>query len=256
MRLMRNAVAPLVLAVAWSLLPSTSVPADAALRTAGSVERAYLLGDKPLVLHAKLDTSVAQTSLDVSDLRSVEKDSATFVTFKVAGRAGTPIALERPVHRWVEVKRLIGGNARHPVVALKLCLGGVTREVDVLLMHGNQDRYPLVIGRDFIESRFTVDASVAYRVSDGCVEPPPPVRATAADAIATEPPATVKSAQEAAPAQPAPSRRAAPASDAKPGSTQRSATSTEKAKPEAKSRATDSSQRTPGGIEGLLLPGR
>jgi hypothetical protein len=144
----------------WLLL--VSVPAHAlAKEVVGWAEKAIIYPGN-LEIRAKVDTGAKTSSLNCECRNFFEKDGEQWVRFSVINYQGERIWLERKVHRMAKIKRHFGGVQERPVIMLGICLGGEYRETEVNVIDRSGLKYPMLIGRKFLEEKFLVDSSAQF----------------------------------------------------------------------------------------------
>ncbi len=164
---MRHFCARCVLSVL--LAAGLTMPA-AARGVYGWVEFVQLhIDGEPLELKAKLDTGARSSSLDATAIEPFERDGERWVRFevKLPGMEKTT-RLERPVVRYVRIKRHRGPYDRRPVIRLPLCLGDEWRTVEVNLTDRGRFIYPLLLGRKALARLAVVDPSRTYLRAPRC----------------------------------------------------------------------------------------
>jgi hypothetical protein len=136
----------------------------------GWLENATLEGGK-LRLTAKLDTGARTSAVNASDITASQRDGRDWVRFRL-GDPDEPerghLVLERPVTRWVEIKRQSGAADRRPVVELEVCIGRKSRRVEVSLTNRRRFNYPLLLGRNYLAGNALVDAGRTYTAKPTC----------------------------------------------------------------------------------------
>jgi hypothetical protein len=115
-----------------------------------------------LSIRAKIDTGAKTSSLNCECHDIYEKDGEQWLRFSVDSHDGTLLRLDRKVHRFANIKRHFGGIQERPVIMLGICLGGVYRETEVNVIDRSGLDFPLLIGRQFLEEKFLVDAGTRY----------------------------------------------------------------------------------------------
>lgn len=127
----------------------------------GWTEKAVIYpGD--LEIRAKVDTGAKTSSLNCEHQNFFEKVGEQWLRFSVINYQEEKIWLERKVHRIAKIKRHFGGTQQRPVVMLGICLGGVYRETEVNIIDRSGLKYPMLIGRKFLEEQFLVDSSAQF----------------------------------------------------------------------------------------------
>ena len=127
----------------------------------GWVENAEL-EDTGLRLKAKLDTGAKSSSLDVLDYEIFKKGGKNWVRFTVSDRKKTEKVLERPVLKFIRVKRSETVTSRRPVIEMRICIGPIAKKTQVNLANRAHLNNPLLIGRRFLEDRILVDSGRTY----------------------------------------------------------------------------------------------
>ncbi|MEO1015549.1 MAG: RimK/LysX family protein [Pseudomonadota bacterium] len=187
--------------------PNDKVP-DTPFEVRGWLEHARLM-PQGLLLDAKLDSGARTSSIDAdildprfvkvdengrSDDDDVEIDEGEeleiefgedafvdmaeapppgeTVVFRVTNENGNSRILRREVVRWVEIKRRGGGTIRRPVVHLGFCISGLWVEGEVNLADREGLNYPLLVGRNMLDSAaILIDSRETYTYKSYC-EPP------------------------------------------------------------------------------------
>ena len=144
-----------------SLLGAWNGVAANDLMIMGWIENAEL-EDTGIRLKAKLDTGAKSSSLDVLDYEIFEKDGDDWVRFTVSDRKKTKKVLERPVLKFIRIKRSETVTARRPVIEMRICIGPIAAKTQVNLANRAHLNNPLLIGRRFLEDRILVDSGRTY----------------------------------------------------------------------------------------------
>ncbi|MEZ5331767.1 MAG: RimK/LysX family protein [Thermoanaerobaculia bacterium] len=147
-----------------------AVPAatEGARQIAGWIEEAQL--PLQLVLEAKMDTGADTTSLDIIKMRRYRRDGKPWVSFWVddPNDDNRRIRFERRVLRYSRIKRHSGERDSRPVVGIDICLGTVTRRVEVNLVDRSEFDYPLLVGRNFMAGEILVDPEAEHLLELDC----------------------------------------------------------------------------------------
>ena len=132
----------------------------------GDVEH-VLVGEEQIMLPARIDTGAKTSSLDITDLAFFERDGERWVQFAVAAPGATePQLMQRPFERKVRIKRHGEESQPRPVVRLLISMGDLSREVEVSLTNRSGFRYPVLIGRNFLDGHAVVDVSRKFVATD------------------------------------------------------------------------------------------
>ena len=127
----------------------------------GWIENAEL-EDTGLRLRAKLDTGARSSSLDVLEHEIFKKDGRDWVRFTVSDRKKTKKVLERPVLKFIRIKRSEAVTTRRPVIEMRICVGPIAAMTQVNLANRAHLNNPLLIGRRFLENRILVDSGRTF----------------------------------------------------------------------------------------------
>ena len=126
------------------------------------------LGAEGVIVPAKLDTGADVSSLHVSQVTWLKRPDGDWVAFEIAGADQRTARLERKVQRVARVKKASGGVQERAVVMLGVCLGDTYRVTEVNLTDRTGFKYPFLVGRNFLATRFAVDSSRTDTVSPAC----------------------------------------------------------------------------------------
>lgn len=152
-----------------ALVPGTAgAVTEGAKQIAGWIEEAQL--PLELVLKAKMDTGADTTSLDIIRMRRYRRDGKSWVSFWVDDPKddNRRIRFERRVVRYSRIKRHSGERDSRPVVGIDICLGTVTRRIEVNLVDRSEFDYPLLIGRNFMAGEIIVDPEAEHLLELDC----------------------------------------------------------------------------------------
>ena len=134
----------------------------------GWIEHVQILPEN-FILPAKIDTGADNSSLSASDITSFIRSSRKWVRFTVRRPDGPPIILEKPVARYVKIKRKGTSVQRRPVVRFDVCVGPIyKKDVEVNLANRKGFKYPVLIGRSFLKDTALVDSSLKYSQEPNC----------------------------------------------------------------------------------------
>ncbi len=125
--------------------------------TIGSVEPIRIIpGDK--VVMARIDTGAKTSSLNAVEMQIFERDGREFVRFALSKETDALI-IEKPIFKWVRIKRHGKKSQRRPIVKLRLVLGNNSQVVAITLTDRGKFKYPLLIGRNFLRDIYIVDVA-------------------------------------------------------------------------------------------------
>ena len=121
-----------------------------------------------LTMAAKVDTGADFSSVHAEKVRYFTRGGNQWVEFVLRDRANKPHTLQRPLERVARIKNKTPGYQERPVVILQICVGDAQHPAQVNLAQRDHFKYPLLLGRSFLKSRFLVDASTSYLQEPVC----------------------------------------------------------------------------------------
>jgi len=153
-----------------SFLLATNWPANAASLprpVVGLVEN-VLVGSPGVEFEAKLDTGADISSIDATEITLEKRSGRRWVTFTVLRVDGERVKLSGPRVRHAYIKQAGGTTHPRPVVLLEICLGSVSRTVEVSLADRRGLDYDVLIGRNFLSGYFVIDPARVYTLAPAC----------------------------------------------------------------------------------------
>lgn len=163
-------VAPLHAAEIPNAVRSEAALAPTGKITIGRAEYVGIpaLGDR---FKARIDTGATTTSIFAAEIEEFQQDGKPWVRFLVRNpETKKDYRLEMRVSRIAAIrKRGAEGTTRRPAVALVLTIGEISKQVDVNLADRTGFKFPLLIGRDFLNGTAVVDVSLEYTQSSPSV---------------------------------------------------------------------------------------
>ena len=152
---------------AFFLYLTVSIAAAAEKSVMGWVEHILVMpGSVPM--KAKLDTGAKTSSIRARIIKEFEKDNEKWIKFSLQGPDDKKVKLERKIERWVRIKRKKRGFIRRPVVKLAFCVDNKLIHEEVNLSRRSGFVYPVLIGRNMLDSHVIVDASKIYTHQPNC----------------------------------------------------------------------------------------
>lgn len=133
----------------------------------GSLERVSI-NHAGLILEAKIDTGAKNSSLNATNYHLSRKEGEIWVTFDVSNREGKTTTLEKPVIRFVKIKRKGADTQQRPAILLDICLGKIVKQVEVNLVNRSNFDYQMLIGRSFLHGDFIVDVDMSFTSEPRC----------------------------------------------------------------------------------------
>ncbi len=123
----------------------------------GSVESVRIIpGNR--VVKARVDTGAKTTSLHALNMQVFERDGREYVRFNLS-KEKDALTIERPIWKWVRIKRHGKKSQRRPVIKLRLVLGNNDQLVAVTLTDRTKFKHPVLIGRNFLRDIYIVDVA-------------------------------------------------------------------------------------------------
>ncbi len=116
-------------------------------------------------IKAKLDTGARSSALHVLDARTVERDGQRWVHFLAdpyPSRDDVLISVQCPVLDERLVRASNGQEEMRLVVRTDLSIAGHTWPIDVTLASRSPMRFRMLLGREALSGRVTVDPAVSY----------------------------------------------------------------------------------------------
>lgn len=116
-------------------------------------------------IEAKIDTGAYTSSLHCHHIKRIEKDGEEVVTFHLldpSHKIYEDKLFELPIHRKKTVKSSNGSTEERYVVQTNVRIFDVTLTAQFSLTDRSEMRYPVLLGRKLINSRFLVDVSKKY----------------------------------------------------------------------------------------------
>jgi hypothetical protein len=137
----------------------------------GWVER-VLVTDHGLSMRGKLDTGAKTSSLHATNITLFKRDTIAMVRYDVdAPREDRVITMESPLVRTVAIKEQGAETRTRPIVHLWICIGDVSRVVEVNLVDRSRFNYPLLIGRTALAETIIVDPGESFTRKPTCSLP-------------------------------------------------------------------------------------
>ena len=121
-----------------------------------------------LRMDAKVDTGADFSSVHADEIRYFTRDSVRWVEFTLRDRDNNAQTLQRPLERMARIKKKTEGYQERPVVVLQICIGDARYPAQVNLAQRAHFKYPLLLGRNFLKSRFIVDPGAKYTLEPTC----------------------------------------------------------------------------------------
>ncbi|MGK0179920.1 MAG: hypothetical protein ACI8PD_001721 [Nitrospinales bacterium] len=119
-------------------------------------------------LEAKIDTGADTSSIKAEILKEYSVAGEEWVQFRMESKQNQPATLELKIERHAKVKGRSGPSSMRPVVRMGICLGNIYRDIEVNLAQRKKFKYPILIGRNFLEGVFLVDSGKTHTIQPSC----------------------------------------------------------------------------------------
>ncbi len=154
-------------ALAGLLLLACTSGLTAEPQRAGWTEPVSFL-DLKVKLPAKLDTGAKTSAIGGYDQERFVLDGAQWIGFTLTTPDGTTARIERPIVRSVKIKRAGVEPETRPVVALLICVAGMTQETQFTVTDRRTMAYPVLLGRRFLAGQIVVDPGAQNLTKGSC----------------------------------------------------------------------------------------
>jgi hypothetical protein len=119
-----------------------------------------------LRLRAKVDTGARSSALHVENLRELSRDRVRFDVRLHRDRPERRVTIEAPIARRARVRSSTGTSQVRIFVATTLHIGSVSLRAEFGLVDRQRMIYRMLLGRTALGSRFLVDPSRRYLLSE------------------------------------------------------------------------------------------
>lgn len=133
----------------------------------GRVEKVGINGAS-FTLHARIDTGAKNSSLNASNYHLSKRGEEKWIRFDITNREGQTITLEKQIARFVKIKRKEASTQQRPAILLDICIGNISKQVEVNLVNRSNFNFQLLIGRTFLNGDFIVDVQKSYTSNPSC----------------------------------------------------------------------------------------
>ena len=128
----------------------------------GAAERVDLPDWGIARLRAKIDTGARTSALHVHGVEAIGEDRVRFTVVLHRDKHDERVTVEARVVRRARVRSSSGKSRERIIVATKLVLGGVEREIEVSLASRRRMIFRMLLGRSALGDDFLVDPSRRY----------------------------------------------------------------------------------------------
>lgn len=115
----------------------------------------------------KIDTGARSSALHALHIEQFERDGAPWLRFDVhplQRNAKATVRAEAPLLEYRMVKSSTGHASRRPVIITELELAGLRWPIELTLAARDQMGFRMLLGREALRGRFTVDPGGSYLV--------------------------------------------------------------------------------------------
>ncbi|HHH19381.1 MAG TPA: clan AA aspartic protease [Campylobacterales bacterium] len=129
----------------------------------GSIERISILDLELYDLDAKVDTGADSNALHCDDIRVDSQNKVVY--FKLLDEVHPAYhgkAMSMPLHQIKRVKSSNGLIQERPSIKVEVAFFGKRYKTVISLTDRSDMKYPMLIGKKFMEKRFLVDVSENY----------------------------------------------------------------------------------------------
>ena len=133
----------------------------------GWVEHVKIM-ETGLQVKAKVDTGADSSSVNAKIIEEYTRNGEDWLRFQIYNNSGEKIILDKKIVRYMKLKRRKASSISRPVVTLDLCVGKISREIEINLADRSNFKYVMLIGRDFLRDTYLVDSSKTLTMEPGC----------------------------------------------------------------------------------------
>ncbi len=131
----------------------------------------YIIGrreqvDLPLFnlfgIDAKIDTGAFTSSIHCTSLKEIDINGSKFVKFRINFDTSSDFydsTFELPILKKKEIRSSNGTSELRIIIQSKIKILDFEEDIELSLTNRSQMRFPLLIGRKFLKSRYIVDVS-------------------------------------------------------------------------------------------------
>ena len=143
-------------------------PRSIAERTVIGASETVLVERPGIRLRARIDTGAGTSAIHATNIRVLWRAARRWVAFTLHRADGSPVPIERPLLRFIRIRRSGTPDVRRPVVRLWICLGGHRKHAEFSLTNRRRMRHPILIGRRMMRGRFLVNPDADESVPPNC----------------------------------------------------------------------------------------
>ncbi|MCF6340763.1 MAG: RimK/LysX family protein [Sulfurimonas sp.] len=127
----------------------------------GQLENVYL-PELKITLKSRIDTGATTTSIDAKNIVAFERDGKKWVRFDILDSNNKSITLKKKIEKSITVKRHQTQGQRRYVVKMRLNISNLSIYGNISLTDRSNYKFPILIGRNFLQGNAIVDVSLQY----------------------------------------------------------------------------------------------
>ncbi len=127
----------------------------------GQLENVYL-PELKFILKARIDTGATTTSIDAKNIVAFEREGEKWVRFDILDSNNKSITLKKKIEKNITVKRHQTQGQKRYVVKMRLNISDLSIYGNISLTDRSNYKFPILIGRNFLQGNAIVDVSLEY----------------------------------------------------------------------------------------------
>lgn len=127
----------------------------------GELEEVYFPSFK-ISLPARIDTGATTSSIHAQNIVAFERDGKKWVRFEMLDKDKNIIKIKRLIKKSIKVKRHLEKAQSRYVVQMRLNISSISKFIDVSLTDRDEYKFPVLIGRNYLNGNAFVDVSKKY----------------------------------------------------------------------------------------------
>ena len=118
---------------------------------------------------ARVDTGAESSSIDARKIETFERDEEEWVRFETPLNDSEVVSFERPVLKYVVIKRSGVKDERRPIVKMDFCVADSMQNTEVNLADRSGQTFRMLLGREFlIGGGFIVNPAQEAKIQPSC----------------------------------------------------------------------------------------
>ena len=115
-----------------------------------------------ILLNARIDTGAQTSSVGAENIVPFERDGKQWVRFEILDANNNAIKIKRPIVKTIKVKRHGEKAQERYVVHMRVNIASLSNYIEVSLSDRRQYKFPVLIGRNYLQGNVLVDVSQQY----------------------------------------------------------------------------------------------